>query len=80
MEEDKPVSIEKVIEEGNDFRKIEKLLDANDWNNLEETALSIIRKSCRDLILWSEVLKNVRECKAKLESRSMADEDIELPE
>ena len=55
----------------------EKSLTVDDWQKLEETAESIIKNSTRDLILWTEVLKHVRELKDK--AGSVADGDIELP-
>jgi hypothetical protein len=36
------------------------LLKSSDWEKLEETALTIIKNSTRDFILWSFVLAEVQ--------------------
>lgn len=40
-------------------------LNLNDWQALEATAKEIIKNATRDLILWSNVLKEVEKQEAK---------------
>lgn len=53
---------------------------AEDLDKLIETGEQIIKNSKRDLLVWEGVVESARKRKEELESRSMADEDIELPE
>lgn len=43
----------------------EENLSLNDWETLEGTAKEIIKNATRDLVLWSNVLKEVEKQKTK---------------
>jgi len=42
-----------------------EMLNLTDWEALEETANQIIKNATRDLILWTNVLKEVEKQKKK---------------
>lgn len=48
----------------------EKNISLKDWKTLEETADTIIANATRDLILWSNVKKEIKkQCQTKIMSK-----------